>query len=563
MDIGELAIKVTADTVELDKGFDKAARGLVKFANRLKNETRSPLEEFERRLKKIRETFEKGLIDSSTMDRAIDQAKEKLRRATERSTPKPMREVIAHDGESMLEKGLSKAAGAGLQFTKKALNDVTAAGKEAVKELASLVEISNQSGVSVTTLSAGLYSEADAARSATLTRQAEMQERVYKGIGLDIQGIVGDMTDWVLATYNGAESLEAYQKEVDETHRMLKLLAQDNLNRAQLSKDIESAYNNAGMSAFEARINDNAGYTDEERANLLAWVDAAEKKQKAAAKAAQNKDALAQQLVNMEEEIDLYKKSAREIDLYNAKKKGADAQLLESIKLHHDWRDAVAETEAKAAKADEEKQERIDRDAAAFQRTVDFADQLRERLRSPAEVFEQEVKRLNEAMKAGQISQALYDKAMAEAISNRDSASGAGREEQERVDREATAYQRVVDFADDLRDKLRTPAEAFAMQMRKIDEALKAGEIDQDLYDRAKAAAEKERDKDGQKTETAKETGTAGAALKGSQEAISLLAKFRSEGVDRELALQRQQLVAQKQIEANTRQNAQPPVANV
>lgn len=68
------------DTEEIDKAA-AALRELEQFAKRVYEQTRTPLEQFEAQMEKLREALEKGLIDEDTFRRAVEQAEERMQQA--------------------------------------------------------------------------------------------------------------------------------------------------------------------------------------------------------------------------------------------------------------------------------------------------------------------------------------------------------------------------------------------------------------------------------------------------------------------------------------------------
>lgn len=73
-------LQMPIDLSEIERAAD-ALSELERFAERVYEQTRTPLEQFEKQMEKLREALEKGLIDDDTFRRAVEQAEERMRQA--------------------------------------------------------------------------------------------------------------------------------------------------------------------------------------------------------------------------------------------------------------------------------------------------------------------------------------------------------------------------------------------------------------------------------------------------------------------------------------------------
>jgi len=117
----------------------------------------------------------------------------------------------------------------------------------------------------------------------------------------------------------------------------------------------------------------------------------------------------------------------------------------------------------------------------------DYADKLREDLKTPAQLFADELQKLTEALQAGAITPAEFDVGKAKAEQERDDKL---KQEFDQSDAGKAAADRKAEI-ERLEQSLQTPLEKFQETVAVLDSALSNNEIGPEFYDAAVAASEK------------------------------------------------------------------------
>ena len=115
-----------------------------------------------------------------------------------------------------------------------------------------------------------------------------------------------------------------------------------------------------------------------------------------------------------------------------------------------------------------------------------FANQVKQDTRTPEEIFQEQLKKLNAAREAGVLTSQDSERYLQKITQERDDALNA-EFEQSAAGQQARA---IEDFADQLIEATRTPEEQFREQMQKIAAAFQAGAITAEVATRAQTAAQ-------------------------------------------------------------------------